>query len=167
MEKCRLNPDIHDMRAHRNDERGASLVGYALIVVLIGGIGASALGYVGRGTSDAFFAIGNGLGGDVLDEPQPELTPEEKWAKAQEDYSKAVEDAKAQKAYDLAAAKADYDNAIAKNKSLPKNERKAANQQAKAEQSQAKADANANYKASVAKAKADRDSAKAEYKATK
>ena len=155
------------MTSHSTDEKGASLIGYALMVMLIAVVGVTGIRYVGQGTANAFMAAGNGLGGTLEEEEEPELTPEEKWAKALEDYDKAIQNAKDQKAYDLAAAKSDYDQGIANNKSLPKAERKAANAQTKAEYKQAKTNASSSYKSAVNQAKADRAAAKAEYKANK
>lgn len=146
-------------------DRGAGLVEYALIVMLISVVSLTAVGFVGEQTSDSYEAIGSSFStGAELDD---ELSPEEKWEKAQNDYDDAIADAKAKQAGDKAKAKAEYDAAVAANKNLPKAERTAANAEAKAQQKSANSAATAEYNASVKAAKADRNAAKAEYNATK
>ena len=149
-----------------NSDRGAGLVEYALIVLVVALASLAGLQSVGTGTSESFGAVGDGFDDVGLDEDAG-LTPEEKWEKAKQDYRDAIAEAKAKRSDDLADAKAEYQAAKAENKNLPKNERKAANQQAKADYKAAKSAANQEYKSSVNEAKSARDAAKAEYKATK
>lgn len=149
------------------DDRGSSLIGYALVVILVAVVGVAGIGYVGGETAGAFEAIGLSFDDQVADQPEAELTPKEKWQQAQADYKKTVNDAKAKKAYDLAAAKAEYDSAVAANQSLPKKEKNAANKAASNAHKAAKASANDSYKSSVASAKEAKAAAKAEYDATK
>lgn len=144
-------------------DRGAGLVEYALVVMLISVVGLTAVGFVGEQTSDSFEAIGSSFGADA----EAELSPEEKWEMAQADYDDAIADAKAKLAGDKAKAKAEYQAAVAANQGLPKDQRKAANADAKAKQKSANTAANADYNGSVKAAKADRNAAKAEYNATK
>jgi Flp pilus assembly pilin Flp len=146
-------------------DRGAGLVEYALVVMLISIVGLTAVGFVGEQTSDSFEAVGSSFSADA--EPDDELGPEEKWDKAKADYDDAIADAKAKQADDKAKAKAEYQAAVAANSDLPKAERKAANADAKAEQKSANKDANQDYSASVNSAKAARNAAKAEYNANK
>lgn len=146
-------------------DRGAGLVEYALIVMLISVVGLTGVGFVGEQTSDSFEAIGSGFNADG--ELDDDMTPEEKWEKAQADYDDAIADAKAKQADDKAKAKAEYDAAVAANKDLPSKERKAANADAKAKQKSANGAANADYNASTKAAKAARNAAKADYNATK
>ena len=148
------------------NDRGASLIEYAMIVALIALGSLGLVANVGNSTSESFqttadsFASAEGLA-------EPELTPEEKWDKAQEDYKQAIADAKAQKTADIASAKADYQAALQANKSLPKSEKKAANASAKSDYNAAKKTANDTYKGAVQAAKDAKSSAKAEYKASK
>lgn len=147
------------------DDRGAGLVEYALVVMLISVVGLTAVGFVGERTSDSFEAVGSSLNADS--ELEADLSPEEKWEKAQADYDDAISDAKTKKADDIKKAKAEYQAALAANKGLPKKERKAANAEAKASQKSANKAANQDYSASVNSAKAARNAAKAEYNADK
>ncbi|MEX1037503.1 MAG: hypothetical protein WDZ96_01445 [Acidimicrobiia bacterium] len=142
-------------------DRGAGLVEYALIVMLISVLSLTAVGFVGEETSDSFEAIGSSFDTDA------ELSPEEKWDKAKADYDDAIADAKAKRADDKAKAKAEYQAAVAENKDLPKAERNKANKEAKAKHKSANSAANADYKSSVGSAKKARNEAKAEYNATK
>jgi Flp pilus assembly pilin Flp len=146
-------------------DRGAGLVEYALLVTLISIVGLTAVSFVGEQTSDSYEAIGTGFGADS--EPEAEMTPDEKWEKAQADYDEAIADAKKKQVDDKAKAKAEYDAAVAANKELPNKERKAANSDAKAKQKDANTAANAGYKAASDAAKAARNAAQADYKASK
>lgn len=147
------------------DDRGAGLVEYALVVLLIGIVSMLAVRSLGEETSDSFRAVGDGV--SAAEDVEEDLSPDEKWDKAKADYDTAVEDAKSAKAESNAKAKAEYDAAVASNKDLPKAERSAANQEAKATYNEAKTTNNDTYKSAVDTAKAARDAAKAEYKATK
>lgn len=146
-------------------DRGASLIEYAIMVALIALGSLGLVANVGDSTSDSFQVAADSFTTDAVAEP--ELTPEEKWDQAKEDYKQAIAEAKAQKAADLAAAKSDYQTALQNSKSLPKSEKKAANAEAKSNYNAAKKDANNTYKQSVQAAKDARANAKAEYKATK
>lgn len=154
--------------SYKNNERGEALVSYALLVLLVSLVSVVALKAVGQSTSDSFEAVATTVAG-IGDEPaeDSELSPKEKWEQAKADYKKAVADAKDQKAADLAAAKATYDQAVAANSSKPKAEKKAANKEAKTEYNSAKSNANATYKSSIQSAADAKATAKAEYKATK
>lgn len=170
------------------DERGASLVGYALLVVLVAMTGLGAMRAVGQNTSDSFGTVASEMtGGD--DQATIELTPEEKWEKAQDDFAGAKEDAKARKNDTINRAKqerddrindakADYKAAKQQNKSLDKNARKKADKEAKKTYNQAKKSANTEfnkakksanqqYKSDINTAKSDYNVAKADYKAWK
>jgi Flp pilus assembly pilin Flp len=144
-------------------DRGAGLVEYALIVMLIAVVGVSAVGYLGEQTSDGYETAGAGFDADVA----AELSPEEKWELAQADYDDALADAKATRADDKANAEAEYQVAFAANQALPNKERKAGNAVARAKRNDAYEVADADYNASVKAAKADRDAANADYNATK
>lgn len=86
--------------------------------------------------------------------------------KAKADYAEAIS-AKAERGEVIASAKAVRDAAKADNKSLPKPERKAANQAADQAFKDAKAAANGDYSAAVQAAKDAKSQAKAEYQASK
>lgn len=133
--------------------------------MLISVVGLTAVGYVGEETSDSFEAIGSSFGADT--EAEDEMTPEEKWEKAQADCDDAMADAKAKQVDDKAKAKAEYDAAFAANSELPKKERNAANAEAKDKQKSANAAANVDYKAAAGAATTARNAAKADYNATK
>ncbi len=148
-----------------NGDRGVGLVEYALVVMLVAVVGLTAVGFVGEQTSESFEAIGSSFGAGA--DPEDEMTPEEKWEKAQADYADAIEDAKTKQADDKAKAKAEYDAAVAANKDLPNKERKEANADAKAKQNSANSAANADYKAAEAAARAAKKAANAEYNANK
>lgn len=146
-------------------DRGAGLVEYALVVMLISVVALAAVGFVGEQTADSYEAIGSGFTtGAELDD---DLSPDEKWEQAQADYDDAIADAKAKQADDKAKAKAEYQAAVAANQDLPNKERKAANADAKASQKSANNAANKDYNASVNTAKAAKKAANAEYNATK
>lgn len=146
-------------------DRGAGLVEYALLVMLISVVGLTAVGFVGEETSDSFEAIGTSF--DAAGETEDEMTPEEKWDAANADYDDAIAKAKTKRAEDKAKAKAEYQAAANKNKELPKNEQKKANQEAKAQQNSANKAADATYKSSVDSANSAKKKALAEYNATK
>ncbi|HEY6635415.1 MAG TPA: hypothetical protein VI141_07350 [Acidimicrobiia bacterium] len=150
----------------KRDDRGAGLVEYALLVLLIALGGLGAISYVGDTTSTAFEETATSFadGSDVAEE---EMTPAEKWEKAKADYDEAIADAKADKAASLDKANADYQAALEANKSLPKADQKAANQTAKNGLNTAKTAANDAYKASVDSANAAKAAAKSDYNATK
>lgn len=145
------------------DDRGAGLVEYALLVMMIAIGSLVTISAVGDSSEAPFHEIAAGF----ESESEAELTPDEKWDVAKDVYDEAIEDAKAEKAEALAAAKAAYDNAKQENASLPKQDKKAANKEAKSEFDQAKKEANSNYKEAVNKAKADKAEAKKEWQATK
>ncbi len=147
------------------DDRGAGLVEYALVVLLIGIVSVVAVRALGEETSDTFMSIGDGV--NATEEVEDDMSPEEKWDKAKADYEAAIEDAKSAKAAANDKAKADYDAALDANKGLPKAERNAANQEAKSNYNEAKATNNDTYNSSVSAAKAARDAAKAVYNDTK
>lgn len=152
-------------RTRLDSEKGAGIVEYALIVMLIGVIGSVGLAATGTSVSAVFEAITTTDGGTTTT-TQP-LTPQEKWEKAQADYNTAISKAKGAKTYDLAEAKYTYDQAVASNASLPKAEKKAANQVAKAKYVDDKAAANAKYNDSVQAAKNAKAAAKAEWQLNK
>lgn len=159
-------------KAKTRDDRGAALIGYALLVMLVAIAGTVSLASVGNKTSDAFEQIPQAVGqlspgSTTTTTTEPELTPSEKWSKAKDDYNSALEDAKARKADEIATAKTQYQQKVADNKAKPKAERKKANQEAKAQFKTAKANANSTYKESVQAAKDAKAAAKAEYLATK
>ncbi len=154
------------MRAWKTDDRGEALIGYALIVMLIGVVSIGALKTVGQSTSDSFGTISTSIAGSTV-EAKAELTRQEKWDKAKANYSAAIADAKATKADALATAKTIYKDEVAAAKSLLKAEKKAANKQAKAAYKSTTAQAKASYKVSVSAAKSAKAAAKAEYNATK
>ncbi len=154
------------MRAWKTDDRGEALIGYALIVMLVGVVSIGALKTVGQSTSDTFGTISSAIP-DSAAEIEPELTPREKWGKAKADYSAAIAGAKAAKKATVADAKTIYKAEVAANKSLAKAEKKAANKTAKTTYNDAKKQASSTYKASVSAAKSAKTTAKAEYKATK
>lgn len=144
------------------DDRGAGLVEYALTVLLIA-IGSLALvSNVGASTSETFDETAAAFEGNAA-----ELSPAEQWDQAKEDYDQALVDAKADRAAAKEKAKDDYDAARSENKSLPKDERKAANSAAKQDFNDAKAKATSDYKATVSAAKDAKSAAKAEYKSSK
>lgn len=97
----------------------------------------------------------------------PELSPDEKWDQAKEDYDQALVDAKAGRTAANEKAKDEYDAARSENKSLPKDERKAANDAAKQDYHAARAKATSDYKATVTAAKDAKSAAKAEDKSSK
>jgi Flp pilus assembly pilin Flp len=147
------------------DDRGAGLVEYAVIVMLVALGSLVAARAVGDATSETFDLASSALSGD--DVPEAEMTPQAKWEKAQADYQDAIAKAKTAKTGELAAAKDQFEAAKEANNSLPKAEKKAANAAAKADYKSATNGANQKYKASVQAAKDARADAKAEYKATK
>ncbi len=154
-----------DVRKLCEGDRGAGLVEYALVVLLIGIVSMVAVRSLGEETSDTFMAIGDGV--SASEEVEDDMSPDEKSDQAKGDYDAAIEDAKSAKAAANDKAKADYDAAVQSNNDLPKAEKNAANKEAKANYNEAKSTNNDNYKSSVAAAKATRDAAKAEYKDTK
>ncbi len=160
------NSDTVDMRKANTDDRGTALIGYALIVMLVGITSVVGLKSVGQNTSDSFEAISTSIPGSSI-EAEVELTPQEKWDNAKADYTAAIDDAKATKKDAFVQAKTRYKDSIALSKSLPKAEKKAANKIAKTTYKSDKTQANTTYKASVSAAKSTRADAKAEYKATK
>lgn len=154
------------MSRNRTDrEKGAGIVEYALVVMLIAIVGSVSTAQAGGSVSDVFNSIFSTSSPTTTLAPQ--LTPKEKWDKAKAEYNEAIADAKATKAYDLAQAKYEYDQAVAANSSLPKAERNAANQEAKTIYNAAKADVNATYQNSLEAANTAKAAAKAEYDATK
>ena len=151
-----------------NSDRGAGLVEYGLVVMLIAMVSLVGVQAFGEETSESFDTIGTSLAtAEGVDEDDSDMTPEEKWEQAKKDYDDAIADAKQKKADDIADAKADYDAARQANKDLPKDERKAANQQAKSDYNSAKSAANAEYKSSVQNAKDARNTARDEYRSTR
>ena len=154
------------MRYRSTDDRGEALIGYALIVMLVGVVSIGALKTVGQNTSESFETVSTAIAGSSV-EAEVELTPKEKWDKAKTDYAAAINDAKATKKATVADAKTTYKAEVAANKSLPKAEKKAANKAAKTTYKDAKKQANSTYKASVGAAKSAKAAAKVEYKATK
>jgi pilus assembly protein Flp/PilA len=146
-------------------DRGASLIEYALVVTLIAVASLYAVANVGSSVSDTFSEVGDSV--VASDAPQENLTPDEIWQQAKDDYDQAVDDAKARKQSDLAQAKSEYQSQLATNKSLPKAQKNAANKQAKSEYNSAKTQANDTYKSAVASAKVDLNTAKATWKASK
>jgi Flp pilus assembly pilin Flp len=151
-------------RKGQDDDRGASLVEYALLVMFIALGSAGVAAKVGDATSDTFVEATGAFSANGLEE---ELTPKEKWEQAQDDYADAIADAKANKTSELAAATAQYNSAKAANSALPKAERNLANAQAKDTHNAAKAAANSKYSSSVQSAKDAQAAAKAEYNANK
>lgn len=150
----------------RQTDRGASLVEYALLVLLIAVGGLSAVSLMGETTSDSFEEAATALD-DSTAATEAELTPEEKWEQAKQDYKDAIADAKAEKAAEIQMAKDQYNQAKTDNKSLPKAERKEANNKAKDQFNDSKAKANDKHTSSVQAAKDAKAAAKAEYKASK
>lgn len=153
-------------REIRQNDRGAGLVEYALVVLLIALGGLSAVSVMGESTADSFDEAAVALD-DSTTSTQPELTPDEKWEQAKQDYEDAIAEAKAEKAAEIQAAKDVYNQAKKDNKSLPKAERKEANNQAKTKFNESRARAKDEYKTSVQAAKDTRSAAKAEWKATR
>lgn len=148
------------------DDRGSSLIEYAMLVLLIALGSLGLVANLGDSTSgsfdtaaDAFTTPGAGVDAG--------LTPQERWDKAKDDYEQAIADAKAEKADALAAAKGDYQAALQVNKTLPKAEKKTANAAAKDVYNTAKQEANDAYKTAVQTAKDAKAAAKAEYQASK
>lgn len=152
------------MRKNFHGERGAGLVEYALMVMLIAFAELTALTMVGESTSDTFSGISTATA--TGDDTIVELTPAEKWEKAQADHDTAIADAKATKATEIANASAAYSEAVDANKPLPKADRQTANAAAKQIQNDAKAKANSDYNATVKSANSAKAAAKAEYNAT-
>lgn len=149
----------------RNKDHGAGLVEYALVVMFVGVVSMIAVTAVGDQTSQTFDTVAQSFdAGDVVEE---DLSPDDKWDRAKEDYADAIDEAKAKKADDISGAKAEYNSKVAENKNLPKADRKAANQEAKADYNAARSQANADYKSSVKDATDARNAAKAEWKANR
>lgn len=148
------------------DDRGSSLIEYAMLVLLIALGSLGLIANLGDSTAtsfdtaaDAFTTTGAGVDAG--------LTPQEKWDEAKDDYNQAIADAKAKKADAFAAAKTEYQAALQANKTLPKAEKKTANAVAKGSYNAAKQEANGAYKTAVQTAKDAKAAAKAEYKASK
>ena len=85
----------------KEDDRGAGLVEYALVAVLVAIGSLLAVGYVGDQTGQGFEEAATAISAEDVEE---ELTPEEKWDKALADYDKAIAEAKATKAAAVADA---------------------------------------------------------------
>jgi Flp pilus assembly pilin Flp len=170
MGKKGSDPDDLGMNLRR-DDRGEALVGYALLVVLIGIGGIVAIREVGSSTSGTFETVSESFGSPVTTAPTTTttttLTPDQKWAKAQSDRDAAVADAKARRDAAIAAANAKRDAQLNANKSLPKADRPAANQAANNTRNAEVATANGDYQTSVAAANAAEAAAKAEWQASK
>lgn len=152
------------------DDRGVSLISYALMVSLIGIVSFAAASAVGSQVSDNFGQVTGAFGGDTIEPTTTTtapLSPKEKWDKAQADWKAAIDGANANYAADLAAANATLAQAKAANNSLPAAQKKAANQQATATFNATKATAKAEQTASTQAANAAKSAAKAEYLATK
>ncbi len=148
------------------DDRGSSLIEYAMLVLLIALGSLGLVANLGDSTSNSFDSAAGaftapGTGVDAG------LTPQEKWDRAKDDYKQAIADAKAKKADAFAAAKTEYQAALQANKTLPKAEKKTANAAAKDVYNAAKQEAGDVYKAAVQTAKDAKAAAKAEYKASK
>jgi Flp pilus assembly pilin Flp len=154
------------MRFRPADDRGASLVEYAMLVLLIALGSLGLVANLGHSTSDSFDSAAGALA-PAGTETDPELTPQEKWDQARDDYKQAIEDARAQRKTDLAEAKADYKAALEANKSLPKLEKKKANAEAKTNYKTSRTKVNDTYKAAVQTAKDAKAEAKAEYQASR
>lgn len=154
------------MHSRPADDRGASLIEYAMLVLLIALGSLGLVANLGHSTSDSFDSAAGALA-PAGTETDPELTPEEKWDQAKEDYRQAIEDARAQRKADLAAAKADYKAALDANKSLPKLDKKKANAAAKSDYKTSRTKINDTYKTAVQTAKDAKAEAKAEYRASK
>jgi Flp pilus assembly pilin Flp len=163
-------PVKHIFKSDTGD-RGVSLTSYALLVSLIGIVSFAAVSAVGTQTSDDFSQITLALGGAATEPTTTTttapLSPQEKWEEAQAEWESAIDAADAKHAGDMAAAKAQLDQARAANASLPKAEKKTANQQATAEFKAASDTAKAHQKASKQAANDAKAAAKAEYLATK
>ena len=151
-------------------DRGASLIGYALIVALVGIVASLSLMNVGENTSEAFSEVAVAAGdeeGETTTTTTAPLTPKEKWDQAKKDYNDAMAEAKSNYQADIAAAKNQYKADLTANKSLPKAEKKAANKTAKNNFTAAKQDAKGKYNAAKSAAASAKSAAKAEYNATK
>lgn len=152
------------------DERGVSLISYALLVSLIAIGGFTAVAAVGNQVSDDYGQIGGALGAagtETTTTTTASMTPKEKWEKAQSDWDAAIDAANAKHASDVAAATADLEAAKAANNALPKAEKNAANKQASSEFNAAKQAAKAEQNAAKKAANDAKAAAKAEYQATK
>lgn len=145
------------------EERGAALIEYGLVVLLVAVVGLTAIASVGIRTADAYDEVSNALAVGAAGQA---LTPKEKWEQAKAAYQKAVAAANATYKAELAAAKDAYKAAQQANKSLPKAERKAANQKAKQDYNAAVAAAKNERDAAIAAAKAAKAAAWDEYKAS-
>ena len=148
------------------DDRGASLIEYAMLVLLIALGSLGLVANLGESTSTSFDTAAGALT-TTGTEDDAGLTPQEKWDKAKDDYNQAIADAKAEKVDAFAAAKTEYQAALQGNKKLPKAEKKTANAAAKDVYNAAKQEANEVYKTAVQTAKDAKTAAKAEYNASK
>lgn len=154
-----------------SSDRGVAMISYALLVTLIAVVSIGALSMVGNNTSESFQQIPTALNGDNVSETttttSPGQTPKEKWDKAQEDWSTAIDEANATYTAVVAEANVTKSAQLDANKSLPKTERQAANQQANQAFNITKAAAKDAQNAAKAAANAANAAAQAEYKATK
>ena len=101
------------------EDRGAALVGYALTVLLVAVASVTAMKTVGASTSEGFETVATTMAGTL--EQQPELTPEEKWEQAKEDWRNALKDARDQRRQDFAEGRAEGSEP-AGSQGLPKGE---------------------------------------------
>lgn len=144
-----------------------SLISYALLLSLIAMVGFGAVMTLGNQTSDSFdgvpSAMGSDGGGSSTTSTTSPMTPDERWQAAQDDWRNAIDQANSDYASAVAAAKATHDAAIQQNKSLPKQDRKAANQQANQEFNSAKNAAKQQRDSAKSAANAAKQAAKQEY----
>ncbi len=151
-------------------DRGASLIEYSLLVCLIAIGGFVAVSAVGNAMSNDFDQVAEAMetaGPGATTTTTSPLSPKEKWDKAQADWDAAIDAAKAKNAADVAAAKSTFNAAKAANAALPKAEKNAANKQANSEFTAAKAAAKTEHKAANTAANKAKADAKTEYQATK
>lgn len=146
-----------------HNERGSNLIGYALVVALIGVTAVTGLAVIGTGTSSAFVTVSDEFATDTTEPPEPTDTALAEWEEAQAAYEAAIEAAKAERDAALAAAEAARDAGTQANEGLPKEFRNAADAQVEAAYTQAKADAARGYEQASGAARDAKNAAEAAY----
>ncbi len=163
-----MTADISGVTSLQN-ERGASLIGYALLVSLISVVSFVSIRAVGSGTASGFNSVVTSLNDTTATtearEEEKELSPKEKWEQAKRQYRDAIAAARAERRAKLQAARAEYRAAITANRSLPWFRRWRANRTARAEYRATVRQVNNEYRASVRAAREARNAARAEYEA--
>lgn len=144
-----------------DDDRGAGLVEYSLLTLLIAIGSMVVVVNVGESASETFVETADAFG------TEDDLSPKDRWEQAKEEYAEAIAEAKAERDAALEKAKETYQARREANKDLPKGQRNEANKEAKAEYNAARSDATDHYKAAVQDAKDAKAAAKAEYNASK